>query len=144
MLSFDEAVVRLKAYQDALDEALRLGPVEYDGLFDSPPKGIGAHEIDTQRIVRRVNAGELSLLGYRAEEMVGHPIVDFIVLQRVSEQAIDHKLHGEWALRPFSRTFRRADGSNIYLALVDRHLRDPRTDAVTGIRTAMMEAQSLL
>lgn len=140
MVPFDQAVARLTAYQDSLDSAAQQGGAAYERAFDTPPPGIGAHEIDDNKIILRVNAGELALLGYRADQMVGQPVVEFIVLQGASSRAIEKKLHEELPLRPFARTFRRADGSALFLALVDRHLRDPRKGVVIGIRTALMEA----
>lgn len=140
MMPFDEAVARLTAYQDWLEAALQHGQAAYDRAFESPPPGIGAHEIDGNKIVLRVNSGELAILGYRPDQMVGRSIVDFIVLQGASSRAIEKKLQEELPLRPFARTFRRADGSAVFLALVDRHLRDPKQRTVIGIRTAIMEA----
>jgi PAS domain S-box-containing protein len=97
---------------------------------------VGVHEIDGQRIIRRVNAGEGELLGYPSADLLGRPVHDFIVMSEASRRAIDKKLAGDVALRPFVRTFRRADGSAVPMALVDRHLKD-RAGAITGIRTAL-------
>ena len=47
----------------------------------------------------------------------------------------------EKELRPFVRSFRRADGSAIALMLVDRLLRDPK-GAIVGIRTVMTEVSA--
>ena len=143
MLTFDDAIARLVQYQDALDEARAKGGSAYDAVFDAPPAGVGAHEIDAKGVVQRVNAEELAILGYRADQMMGQLIAGFIVLSKVSQQAIEHKLRDDWALVPFSRTFRRADGSHIYLAMLDRHLREASSGRVIGIRTAMMPAKPL-
>jgi PAS domain S-box-containing protein len=132
----DEAVALLSEYQDRLDQARREGPARYDAVFGDPPPGIGVHEIDQQRVIRRVNSVEPELLGYPAADLLGRPVHDFIVMSEASRRAIDKKLAGEAALKPFVRTFRKSDGTAVAMALVDRHLKDER-GAVTGIRTAL-------
>jgi PAS domain S-box-containing protein len=128
----------LEACQRQLDEALAAGAARYDAAFESLPPGVGAHEIDSKMVVRRVNDAELALLGYRREQMVGRPVFDLIVMDEAAKRAIAKKLTGTVALRGFVRTFRRADGSPITLMLLDRHIRD-RSGAITGIRSVMKE-----
>ena len=133
----DDAVALLSEYQDRLDRAAEESAKRYDEVFANPPAGIGVHEIDLKRVIRRVNAVEPELLGYSAAELLGRPVHDFIVMSEASQRAIDKKLTGGAALRPFVRTFRRADGGAVAMALVDRHLKDGK-GAVIGIRTAMV------
>ena len=137
LLSMDEAVALLSEYQDRLDRARREGPAHYDAVFGDPPAGVGVHEIDQHRVIRRVNSVEPDLLGYPPAELLGRPVHDFIVMSEASRRAIDKKLSADAVLKPFVRTFRRADGTAVAMALVDRHLKDER-GAVTGIRTALM------
>lgn len=132
----DEAVALLSEYQDRLDRARQEGPARYDAAFADAPVGVGVHEIDQHRVIRRVNSIEAELLGCAAEDLLGRPVHDFIVMSEASQRAIDKKLSGGVALKPFVRTFRRADGSAVAMALVDRYLKDG-TGAVTGIRTAL-------
>jgi PAS domain S-box-containing protein len=134
--TMDEAVAVLTAYQDRLDRAAEESASRYDEVFANPPAGIGVHEIDQKRVIRRVNAVEPQLLGYSAEQLVGRPVHDFIVMSEASQRAIEKKLTGG-ALRPFVRSFRRADGGAVAMALVDRHLKDAAA-VVVGIRTAMV------
>jgi PAS domain S-box-containing protein len=134
----DEAIRALNDYHDRLDRAAREGPRPYENAFANSPTGIGAHEIDAQMCVVRVNREELRLLGYREDEMVGRPIFEKIVMQEASRRAIEQKLKGERELRPFVRSFRRADGTAMALMLVDRLLRDA-DGRIVGIRTAMTE-----
>jgi PAS domain S-box-containing protein len=135
-LNMDEAVALLTAYQDRLDQAAEAGVSRYDEVFAHPPEGVGVHEIDQERIIRRVNAVEPELLGYTAQELVGRHVHDFIVMSEASQRAIEKKLSGG-VLRPFVRSFRRADGGALPMVLVDRHLKDG-AGAVVGIRTAMV------
>jgi PAS domain S-box-containing protein len=135
-LTMDDAVALLSAYQDRLERAAEEGQACYDEVFANPPAGVGVHEIDQKRVIRRVNAIEPELLGYSALELMGRPVHDFIVMSEASQRAIEKKLSGGVALRPFVRTFRLADGGAVPMALVDRHLKDA-AGAVVGIRTAM-------
>jgi PAS domain S-box-containing protein len=135
----DALAASLEAYQQRLDEARARSRREYDAVFDAPPPGVGAHEIDSLMVVQRVNGDELSLLGYTREQVVGRPVVDFIVMNEASKRAIAKKLGGTAELRPFVRSFRRADGSAVALLLLDRLLRD-QSGAIVGIRTVLAEA----
>jgi PAS domain-containing protein len=72
--------------------------------------------------------------------MVGHPIWEFVVMQEVSRQSVRRKLAGEKDIKPFVRTFRRADGSGVAMLLVDRRLQDEQ-GRPEGIRTAMMSVE---
>jgi PAS domain S-box-containing protein len=139
--SHETAVRTLNEYHDRLDLAAREGPLRYRQVFEGAPPGVGVHEIDRQMRVVRVSASELALLGYRKEEMLGRPVHEVIVMQEAARRAIEQKLAGEKELRPFVRSFRRADGTAVALMLVDRHLRDDK-GAISGIRTAMMETQA--
>ena len=69
-----------------------------------------------------MNAEELKLLGYDAAQMVGRPVWEFVVMQDASRQSVQKKLAGEKDIKPFVRTFRRADGSGVAMLLVDRRL----------------------
>ena len=136
----DELIADLTRYQDALEAALREGPARYLAAFRESPPGIGVHEIDSDRVVRRVNPEELRILGYRESEMVGHPVLDFILMQEASQRAIEQKMKGERDLKAFVRSFRRADGGAVPMMLLDRLLKDPRGEVI-GLRTVMTEAR---
>jgi PAS domain S-box-containing protein len=135
----DELAGRMAAYQDRLDEAARRGPTSLTEVFDNPPPGLGAHEIDADMKLLRANDGDLRLLGYSREEFVGRRVLDFIVMTETAERAIGRKLTGELALKPFVRTFKRKDGSAVALVLLDRHLKDA-AGQVVGLRTVLAEA----
>jgi PAS domain S-box-containing protein len=123
----------LQEYQDRLDEARRRGEVAYLELFDRPPAGLGAHEIDEAKVLRRVSRGTRDVLGYEPGEMLGRPAFDFIVMSETSQRAIAKKLAGG-ELKPFVRSFIRKDGTSVPLLLLDRHLKDA-TGNVVGLRT---------
>jgi PAS domain S-box-containing protein len=134
----EEATKLLEEYQDRLDRALLEGTKKYETVFAEPPAGVGVHEIDSTRTITRVNRVEPGLLGYRPEEMVGKAVLDFIVMSEASRRAIERKLAGDVTLKPFVRTFRRADGGAVLMALVDRHLKDAQ-GRIVGIRTALRQ-----
>jgi PAS domain S-box-containing protein len=135
--SHEEATRILTEYHDRLEDAAREGPLRFKQVFVGSPPGVGAHEIGLDMRVIRVNPEELRLLGYTEPDIVGHPIHEVIVMQDAARRAIEQKLKGEKELRPFVRSFKRQDGTALPLMLMDRLLRDPKTSAITGIRTAM-------
>jgi PAS domain S-box-containing protein len=142
MQSREEAALKLTAYQDRLDEARKQGTAPYEDALSSSPAGVGVHEIDNDHVLVRVNAEELRLLGYAAEQMVGRRVWSFIVMQEASQRAIDEKLKSQKDLRPFVRSFRRKDGTSVTLLLLDRRLYDAAGNIV-GIRTALTEIPGL-
>jgi PAS domain S-box-containing protein len=139
-VSQEQMVAVLQGYQDRLTEAAQQGPRRYDQVFASPPPGVCVHEFDASGTLRRVNAEELKLLGFEADQMVGRPVWEFVVMQDASRQSVQKKLTGEKDIKPFVRTFRRADGSGVAMLLVDRRLQDGQ-GRPQGIRTAMMRVE---
>lgn len=136
-----EAARVLKDYLDDLERAQKEGPLRFRKVFEDSPAGVGVHEIDGDMRIVRVNPEELRLLGYRNEDVQGRPVWEIIVMQDASRRAIEQKLKGERELKPFVRSFRRADGTAVALLLSDRHIRDVR-GAIVGIRTAMIEVET--
>ena len=127
-------------YLDQLDRMQKEGPLRFRDAFEKSPPGVGVHELDKEMRVVRVNPEELRMLGYREDEMVGRVVWEIIVMQDASRRAIEQKLKGERELKPFVRSFRKADGTAIPLLLSDRHIRDVRGEIV-GLRTAMTEVK---
>jgi PAS domain S-box-containing protein len=136
-ISQEQQVAILQAYQDKLAAAASQGARRFEEVFASPPPGVAVHEFDTGGIIRRVNAEGLKLLGFSPEQIVGRPVWEFVVMQESSRQSVQKKLAGEKDIKPFVRTFRRADGSGVAMLLVDRRLSDEQ-GRPQGIRTAMM------
>jgi PAS domain S-box-containing protein len=127
-------------YLDQLDRLQKEGPLRLREGFEKSPPGVGVHELDKDMRVVRVNPEELRMLGYRAEEMVGRVVWEIIVMQDNARRAIEQKLKGERELKPFVRSFKKADGTAIPLLLADRHIRDLRGEII-GLRTAMTEVK---
>jgi PAS domain S-box-containing protein len=139
-VNWEEAVAAMEAYQERLERALAKGGPAYDEAFDDPPAGLWAHELDTEKRIVRVSLAELKALGYTKEQMLGQPAIKFIVMQESSERALDQKLTGAKELKPFLRTFKKADGSAIALILCDRHIKDKK-GRILGLRTVFCPAK---
>jgi PAS domain S-box-containing protein len=135
----DAAAAPLREYLIELEQAQAQGPARFRDAFERPPAGIGVHELDDRGVITRVNAEELRLLGYRESQMIGRPAWDFVVMQGVSQRSVEKKLSGEKELKPFVRTFQKADGTGVALLVLDRLIRDAHGKA-RGIRTAIMLA----
>lgn len=134
--NWDAAVAALEAYQERLEKALKEGARSYDAAFKGSPAGIGVHEIDPQMKIMRVSPEELRLFGYTEQQMLGKRATEFIVMQETAQRAIEQKFSGAKELKPFLRTFKRADGSAVPMILLDRHIKD-ETGRVLGLRTVM-------
>jgi PAS domain-containing protein len=107
-------------FHDRLERAIQQGGDRLAIAWGSPPAGIGCHEIDRDFVIRKVNREELKILGYSEDQMLGH------------------KVSGARELKPFVRTFKKADGTPVTLGLMDRHIKDT-SGTVVGIRTSMVE-----
>ena len=138
--SWDRAVAILTGVQDRLDAASKEGQRAYDQALDRTPEGVAVHELDEHAVIRRVNRQEQRVLGYGAEQLVGHVPWDFIVMNEVSQRAIQQKLDGTRELKPFLRTFRHASGAPLTVLMLDRHLKDA-TGRIVGLRTAFLEVK---
>ena len=138
--AWDRAVATLTGVQDRLDAALEQGQRAYEAAFDKAPEGVAVHELDERAVIVRVNRQEERVLGYGADQLVGHVPWDFIVMNEVSQRAIQQKLAGARELKPFLRTFRHASGAAITVMMLDRHRKDA-TGRIVGLRTAFMEVK---
>ncbi|NTW01385.1 MAG: PAS domain S-box protein, partial [Oscillochloris sp.] len=76
-------ITELKAMQNdlldlnhSLEERVRQRTTEVQDLYDHAP--IGYHSLDSDGTLMRINQTELNWLGYTREQMLGHPITDFM------------------------------------------------------------------
>lgn len=134
------AILVVNEYLDLLERMQGEGPLRLKEAFEKSPPGVGVHELDREMRVVRVSPEELRLLGYRAGDIVGRIVWEIIVMQDNARRAIEQKLRGERELKPFVRSFKKADGTAIPLLLADRHIRDAQGEIV-GLRTAMTEVK---
>jgi len=134
----DAKAVELTRFLDALDRAGQQGPRALDQAFAAPPPGLSAHEISLDKRFTRVSPGHRTLLGYNPADLTGRLVSGYVVLKETAERAMSRKLSPGAVLLPYTRTFRKADGGEISLLLIDRHLKGS-DGQVTGIRTALAE-----
>ncbi len=135
----DAKAAELSRFLDTLDRAAQLGPKMLEQALDSPPAGLGAHEISPDKKFVRVSPGHKTVLGYSPADLVGKSVSDYVVLKETAERAMSRKLAPGAVLPPYTRTFRKADGGEVQLLLIDRHIKDA-TGHVLGIRTAFTQA----
>ncbi len=119
------------------EEALRESEQRFRELFDDAP--VGYHEIDSRGMIVRVNTTELRMLGYAAEDMLGHPIWEFVADHEASRRAVAAKLLGIGAVRQaYEREFIRKDGTLLPVLLEDSVQRNP-DGQITRVRSAIQD-----
>jgi len=132
-------IVEMTRFLDDLERAAPSGPAIYEQVFNSPPPGLSVHEINTEKKFVRVSRGHRGVLGYNPADMVGKAPQDYVVMRGLSESATTRKLTPSAVLLPNTRTFRKADGTEISILQVERHLKDDQGH-VSGLRTIISEA----
>ena len=107
-------------------------------LFEFAP--LAYHEIDAAGILRRVNHTECRLLGYTADEMVGHPVWRFIAPdhQQQCREMIGREISGEPLPVPVERDFIRKDGSYLIVEIYDSVVHNS-AGQVVGVRSVMLD-----
>ena len=107
-------------------------------LFDSAP--VAYHELDRQGVIRGVNRAECALLGFKAEQMLGRPVWEFVAEsdRESSREAIRRKLAGEQPTEPVQRRYTRSDGSEVLLEIHDSLVRSV-TGETSGLRSALLD-----
>ena len=118
---------------------LALGESEgrFRELFENAP--VGYHETDTDDHIVRINQTELNLLGYRAEEMVGHSLWEFTVDLEAAQQSFQAKLSGQLPPESLSEhVIRRKDGQAVSVLLSDHFVRN-KQGGIARIFTAVQD-----
>jgi PAS domain-containing protein len=135
----DAKIAEMTRFHETLERAAQVSPAALEQAMNAPPRGLSVHEIDLQKKFLRVGSGHRGLLGYNPAEMVGKVPQDYVVMRGLSETATTRKLTAGAVLLPNVRSFRKADGSEINLLQVERHLKDAQGQVI-GIRTVIAEA----
>ncbi len=94
--------------QAAAEAALRRAREELSDFFENA--AIAIHSVGPDGVVLRVNRAELELLGYRAEEVVGHRIAEFHADPAAAEDLLRRLAAGE-TVRDYPARLRCKDGS---------------------------------
>ncbi len=118
--------------------ALRESEAELRQLYDEAP--FGYHELDVQGRIVNLNRTECEMLGYSHEEMIGRPIVDFVVedAREAAQIAVREKLQGKRPLVPIERPYLARDGRHIVVAIEERYRFDAE-GRIVGIRSTMQD-----
>ncbi len=125
--------------QKRAERALLESEAQFRDLFDDAP--VAYHELDTENRLTRVNATELAMLGYSADEMVGRPVWDFIV-ENPADDNIPVEIAAELRLESTQRTFRRKDGTEVPVLM--RHRLISNADGtITGMRSILQDISAL-
>jgi PAS domain S-box-containing protein len=132
----------LARFHDALDRAAQAGTAAFDVAFNSPPRGFSVHEISPDKRFTRVSPGHTALVGYQPKDLLGRHASDFVILKETADRAMSRKLAPGALLLPFNRTWRKADGGEASLLMLDRHIKDAQ-GTVVGIRTAITQAPAI-
>jgi PAS domain S-box-containing protein len=117
------------------ETALVESEAKFRGIFDDAP--MAYHELDKDGRITRINHAGERLLGYKAEEVIGRQVWEFVV-EKVSQEAVRRKLAGVMPLTAYERTFIRKDGELILVQVEDRLIYDAGGN-VTGIRTTLQD-----
>jgi len=125
--------------QKRAERSLLESEAQFRDLFDDAP--VAYHELDTENRLTRVNATELAMLGYTAEEMVGRPVWDFIV-ENPADDNIPVEIAAELRLEATQRTFRRKDGTEIPVLMRHRLIGDA-DGRLLGMRSILQDISAL-
>jgi PAS domain S-box-containing protein len=101
---------------------------------------VAIHEIDTEGIIRSVNQAECQLLGYAPDELIGHYVWEFLAAEHrdTSRSEIVKKIARQQAIKVFTREFRRADGTYLWVE-VHEDLVENAAGEVIGIRSGLLD-----
>src|ERR1035438_8989789 len=107
-------------------------------LFEE--SSIAIHEIDTEGVIRSVNRAECMLLGYAPPELIGHYVWEFLAAENraASRDGIVKKVARQQGIKVFTREFRRADGSYLWVE-VHENLIENAAGEVIGIRSGLLD-----
>ena len=126
------------AEQKRAERTLQESEQKFRDLFDDAP--VAYHELDLDSRITRVNTTELAMLGYTAEEMVGHSVWSFIIEERPDEALPrDAAAH---ARIEYQCTFRRKDGRKVSVLMRQKFITDA-SGAICGRRATLQDITAL-
>ncbi len=124
--------------QKKADRALQESEQKFRDLFDEAP--VAYHELDLESRITRVNATELAMLGYKAGEMVGRSVWNFIIEER-PEEIMPREMAAHARLE-YQCTFRRKDGRKVSVLMRQKFITDA-SGAVCGRRATLQDITAL-
>ena len=120
------------------ERALQESEQKFRDLFDDAP--VAYHELDLDNRITRVNATELAMLGYKAEEMVGRSVWDFIIEER-PEEIVPREMAVKARLE-YQCTFRRKDGRKVSVLMRQKFITDAG-GVICGRRATLQDITAL-
>ncbi len=101
---------------------------------------VACHEIDTEGVIREVNQAECELLGYRRDELIGHPVWEFIAPDQRGRArvAIGRKISRQPTPVVFEREYRRGDGTYIFVEIREKLIENAQGEVV-GVRSVLVD-----
>ncbi|MGB2868075.1 MAG: response regulator [Bacteroidota bacterium] len=131
------SLIKMDVKRRSLEQALLQSEMEFKGLFENAP--IGYHELDDNGRIIRINQAEVEMLGYSADEMMGHFVWEFLDNQEASRQSVLAKLAGtKPPAKGVERVYRCKNLSTIFVVSEDKFLRDA-VGSISGIRTTLQD-----
>jgi PAS domain S-box-containing protein len=131
------ANARLYVERKQMGDALRKSEERFRDLYDHAP--LGYHEYDAEGRITNVNRTDLEMLGYTAEEMIGHPMWEFNIEGETAREQILAKLAGTLLPgRNLERLYRKKDGTTIPVLIEDRLILDEK-GRISGIRCTIQD-----
>jgi PAS domain S-box-containing protein len=118
-----------------LEQTLKNSEAKFKDLFDNAP--VGYHELDRKGRYVSVNQTELSMLGYEADDLIGHYAWEFMSDRAGLKSALS-RLVGEDSTKDAERILRCKDGSLLHVLVEDRVLFDHNNEIV-GIRSTLQD-----
>jgi PAS domain S-box-containing protein len=120
--------------------ALAASEAAYRDLFEGAP--IGYQELDLEGRFTRVNRTQLAMLGYTADEVLGHHIWDFEWAHGEDPAETRRKFFEKMSSGRLPPTFERVrvrrDGTLLPVLVEDRFIRDA-SGRITGLRSMMLD-----
>ena len=131
-------VDRANFERQELERKLRASERHFQSWFQDAP--VACHEVDRDGIILCVNQAEVDLFGFTAEEMVGHPIWDFMTPEDRERTRIGllQRIVNEQPLVPLEREYKRRDGSAVIMEIHQKRIRDEAGRPI-GLRTFLLD-----
>jgi PAS domain S-box-containing protein len=121
-----------------LEQRLRDSERHFQSWFHDAP--VACHEVDRHGVILCVNQAECELFGFSEEEMVGHPIWDFMAPEdrEKTRTGLLQRIADEQPLVPLEREYKRRDGSSVIMEIHQKRIRDA-AGRPTGLRTFLLD-----
>jgi PAS domain S-box-containing protein len=121
-----------------LEQRLRDSERHFQSWFQDAP--VACHEVDRDGIIVCVNQAECELFGFSEQELVGHPIWDFMASgdREKTRTGLLQRIADEQPLVPLEREYKRRDGSSVIMEIHQKRVRDA-AGRPTGLRTFLLD-----